>query len=242
MASKINIIKGAKLDISARSGDNFSLTVEILDENNVPPFFSTPNYLGTSEAEEIMIFVIFSNEYEPLLLASNTKLCINNPNGTDTQKNNAIHATAVADFLAKYAGDNTFEEEVTNFNTTLESNSSAVIGNLADNGFSTVGKFYEPIEYNSSSESILPSASIGDANKGANYIAYGVINSFSNDTAAGASISFKADEIRLPKGNYKYALKNLSTPAKYNESSSEDRIVYLDCTTWLHGKIKINEV
>ena len=69
-------------------------------------------------------------------------------------------------------------------------------------------------------------------------------------------IKFDHDKFNLPAGNYKYTFKSLSNMANLFVDTNDNVITannytikhtkpyeesYIDQTTWIHGKLKINE-
>ena len=83
------------------------------------------------------------------------------------------------------------------------------------------------------------SEQLPDANRGGNYIAKGTITGLGPLT-----IEFKNGDFNIQKGNYKYFLKSLSNTMAYSVTPTGGalgREVSLDCSTWLYGKLKINE-
>jgi|21_taG_2_1085346.scaffolds.fasta_scaffold40005_2 hypothetical protein len=245
--TKISIHNSSKLNISAKSGDTFLLSIDISDESGSLVSFSNLNSTHFLPAhgsikEELLFFVVFSNEYEPLLLASRDVLKINEaPNyfvGTSNMHaGEVIHSIAVADYLSQYAGNNTFEEEVTNFLTVTETNPNIISGPTTSLENNYLSKFYRPHQ----SASPLPSSSISIANQGSRYIAWGELSVEGLNSASLVLINFKANEFNLPKGKYKYALINLKTPAYHDESGTFPRQVYVNSSTILEGKLTVQE-
>ena len=87
---------------------------------------------------------------------------------------------------------------------------------------------------------ISPSSSISESNIGNNYIAGGIISGTNPIT-----VSVNCNDFKIPKGVYKYELKQLNTIKSANIDSStsvfSNKLIYLNTTTWLHGKFKVKE-
>jgi len=240
--NKISVYNSSKLNITAKSGDTFLLSIDITDEQGSGVVFSNLNSTNFNAnygviKEELLFFVVFSNEYEPLLLASRNPLEINEASNyfigtSNTHAGEVIHSIAVADYLSQYAGNNTFEEEATNFLTVTETSPNIISGPISSLENNYLSKFYKPIGLPS-----LLSSSISVSNQGSRYIAWGELLIDSNLL----SINFSANEFNLPKGKYKYALINLKNPVYHNESGSSPRQVYLNSTTILEGKLIVKE-
>ena len=233
--AKLNIDKGAVLNLTAKSVDTFSLTTEIEVEDGSILTFELPE--DSLIVTELLLFVVFAQDYEPLLLACNAPLEIssNFENDSDLNKRKHVRASAVAKYLSEFAGNNTYIEEITNYFT--DANNSTTILNAPTTGvFSTLLSKFKKID--SSLPEPLASVNISEFNNGKNYIASGIITGVNPIT-----ISFDANDFKLPKGNYKYAVKQLTNPRPINTTivSGVYKYQFMDCITWLHGKFKIKE-
>jgi hypothetical protein len=245
--AKLTTFLGSKLDLVVKSSDNFSVTLEILMEDDTSLSFEDLTAADNSQyyklgAQELLIFTVLGEDYEPLLLACNAALDISGSVPVDDAVAQAFahqRAFSVSTFLSDYAGNNTYEEEIINYYSGIETSPNLITspsGAVIENGY--LSKFYKPTMVEQTSE-ILPSATIGDSNIGNNYIAKGIISGVNPIT-----ISFDSDDFDLPKGNYKYELKQLSGVFSHDAASTmtpNTRVSYSKATTWMYGKFKVKE-
>jgi hypothetical protein len=190
--AKIILDNAQKVDITAKRRDDFVLNLNIYDSNGSPVVFSSA---------DVLVFSITDNDYNPIVIACNKTLNINESTPEWVQ-DDKINARGVARNLAIYAGGNT-GIETRNYGTSDGTPQSEIETSIFFNDFSN------------------------DLN---NYAAVGVIPTTENPV----QIVIDNNYFDLPPGSYKYTFKSLSDLRGVQH-------VFRDATTWLYGKIKINE-
>tara|TARA_R110000796_G_scaffold1156_7_gene4514 strand:- start:770 stop:1711 length:942 start_codon:yes stop_codon:yes gene_type:complete len=174
---------------------------------------------------------------------------------------------AIANAMSKASHKNTAEEQSNYGTKNLKFRKNYIESNIAVSGLGINSFIYNAEDYsdwlyniftnldvvkNSFMNSELFSNSYFTGYTGNRYIFFGRVegnNSF--------QIKFDHDKFNLPAGNYKYTFKSLSNMANLdadvaagNSNGDSNRFLihkkpneesYIDQTTWIHGKLKINE-
>ena len=267
---KVSLDNAQKVDITARRNDNFDLNINITDAEGFPVVFQgigndgmigefpqMTHLMGYSETvkayRDLLIFTITDDNYDPVLIASDTPLNINwysYYNLGNYNQNSLRYAQGVARTLSRYAGDNVLLDDDA-YGT------SAAISQLLDGTLSDpvnlVTHFQSPF-FKQSLETLElgedlnifdvgTTGYLGNMKAGA-YIVTGTIEhtSVNNTRTSPLKISFNQKDFNLPKGTYKYTLRSLNNFRKVNpDAKVPGGYVFRDCATWLYGKIKITE-
>jgi|TARA_R100000655_G_scaffold93100_2_gene134332 hypothetical protein len=166
------------------------------------------------DATDVLIFAIMDNDFNSILLASNVVLNTNS-NVSGYEAINSENAISVARNISQYAGNNTILE-ISNYNTSIYTNPS-------DSQFES-SIFYDNRINNTNSTPV-------------NYIAVGNILVTSNNIV---QVNFSHDEFDMPKDNYKYIFRSLRDKRSVGAEGGLGKL-FSNVTTWLYGKIKINE-
>lgn len=151
--ANLNISNANNIDITARSLDNFDLTVTIQNADGTIPYF---------HSDEILLFTVMTNDYKPVLIACNHVLQMNpqampgipiwqggNPDTgtavyfTIPPAQNTVNAIktrtiGVANYLAGLSGNTTYQEELLNYST-QQAYFSKSTENVGDNPYLNVG-------------------------------------------------------------------------------------------------------
>ena len=267
---KISLDNAQKVDITARRNDNFDLSIDITDaegeavvfQGNPEAPISGPNLQifeqhlhlkalpGLLKAyRDLLIFTITDENYDPILIASDTPLNINYYdyyNLNQYNGNSMRYAQGVARTLSRYAGDNVLLDS-DNYGTT--SAVEQLINGSISNPENAVSH-YQSRFFKESIESIELAEDLNlydtDLNnmRAGSYIATGTIHTtnLSGNRTNPIKISFSQKDFNLPKGTYKYTLRSLNNFRKVNENANVAQgYVFRDCATWLYGKIKVTE-